>query len=95
MLVYEDLQGDSKNPNVWLHIFKAVSVKRHGLKCMFSISGSLVKNLLNTALDSNNRNLEVSSQLLHNLKSIFMRLLITLELKNTQTPRFVLYNVVV
>lgn len=83
MLIWEDLQGGSKILHFLLCIFKAVSVKCCRLKCMFSISRTPVKNLLHTVLDSSSRNLEVSSHLFHNLKSIFMKLLITLVLKNT------------
>lgn len=59
-----------------------------------------MKNLLDTELEFKS-NLEVSSQLLHNLKSIFMKLLITLELKNTHAKfpdlflRAFLYNRVI
>lgn len=53
-----------------------------------------MKNLLATEPEFNS-NLEVSSQLLHNLKSIFMKLLITLDLKNAHAkfPKFVFMGV--
>lgn len=63
---------------------EAASVKRHRLKCMFPISRTPMKNLLATELEFNS-NLEVSSQLLNNLKSIFMKLLITWDRKNAHT----------
>lgn len=52
-----------------------------------------MKNLLATEPEFNS-NLEVSSQLLHNLKSIFMKLLITLDLKkrSRQIPQIRFYG---
>lgn len=63
---------------------------------VFNFKASM-KNLLAAELEFNS-NLEVSSQLLHNLKSIFMKPLITLDLKNTHAKfpdsflRAFLYN---